>query len=159
MKLDFVLSIEKFEYGASSDMTLRYSLVVKTDDGLVEDTESGLGVSKRNDSDTPTIVTPLAGSTFRIDTDESLASTTHKVASEIGVQDISTETLGDQFESTKKIVKSLGGDTVDFVGNVEYNDSNLPTKPLDGKTLPLETDEDVRDDTKTIIEILGGKVT
>lgn len=151
---DFVIEIVSFDYSLSDKMVLSYKLVVKTDDGIVTDT-SRL-TSEKDDQDIPTFVTPLTGMKFNIDTDEDLAVSTDKVAAEIGVGIEGTETLEQQFASTKQIVKSLGGNTIDYVGDVEYNSDVPPYKPLEGHTLPLETDGDLRTDTKTIIEILGG---
>lgn len=154
MSFDFVESIVSFDYSVSDRMILNYRLVVKTDDGIVTDTN--ILSSQKDDSDIPTFVSPLVGQKFKIDTDENLAESTEKVANEIGVHIDGAETLEGQFASTKQIVKSLGGETIDYVGDVGYNTDVPPYKPLEGQTLPLETDEDLRTDTKTIIEILGG---
>jgi hypothetical protein len=155
MSFDFVESIISFDYSVSDRMILNYTLVVKTDDGIVTDTSQMS--SEKDDSDIPTFVSPLAGQKLKIDTDENLAESTERVANEIGVHIDGTETLEDQFASTKQIVKSLGGETIDYVGDVVYNNDIPPYKPLDGSTIQLETDEDLRTGTKTIIEVLGGK--
>ncbi len=155
MAFDFVEEIISFDYSVSSRMILEYTLVVKTDDGIVTDTNSV--TTEQDDENIPTYVSPLAGKRLRIATDEELAESTKKISSEIGVGIQGVDTLEDQYVSTKQIVKSLGGDTIDYVGEVVYNKEVPPYKPLDGQTLPLETDEDLRTDTKTIIEILGGK--
>lgn len=158
LSFPFVIGIESFTYGIDHNHILSYRLVVETDDGLVETVGGMSPSSAANDADIPTMLTPLTGKTFPLDTDEELAAATQAIVGGIEISPTSTATLEDQYKATKKIIKSLGGNTIDDVGEVEYNSDQPPFKPLEGSTLPLENDEDVHDDTKTIIQILGGEV-
>ena len=123
----FVESILKFDYKYDKGV-LTYELNVKTIDGEITDSSEFY----LSDEKTPTEFRPLRGQKIKLENDM------------------------DVFMAAKKIVKTLGGETMDDLGPVEVPDSEY--KPMTGDVENLTNTNGLYESTKSIAEFLGATV-